>query len=306
MGRNWDIAKDTAKRTVSDLAGGAIAEVMLHHRDAELGDDLPKPKTPDKEYAVKTAAEHNDMPTVKSVVGAKKVPSYKDGTPYVPKTGPAILHEGERVVTKKDNTLMGIMDDVKNAIGGIKSTVDEYRNLPREYDSKMKMAIPAPKPAPTPILAPKPVDSGKRYGDRPGEKRLDSEGNEIPKYHKGVASVPKTGPAILKKGEAVIPAEKNPMNAMSAMEGITGAKAKPPKKIKSITHTKTDDGKIVHTHKHHHPEHHADETHVSNSMKEAQDHMAEQEPNMSAQPPEMPAPAPEGGATPAGSMPGAM
>ena len=50
------------------------------------------------------------------------------------------------------------------------------------------------------------------YGSRPGEKRLDSEGNEIPKYHTGVASVPETGLAVLKKGEKVVKAEDNPDN----------------------------------------------------------------------------------------------
>jgi hypothetical protein len=55
-------------------------------------------------------------------------------------------------------------------------------------------------------------DSGKRYGDRPDEKRLDSEGNEIPKYHTGTASVPKTGLAVVKKGEKIIKAEDNPDN----------------------------------------------------------------------------------------------
>ncbi len=300
--------------SVAKKAVGAVKEVGKAYGDwfSESTDKSitpPEPTQPDKDFAVKKAAEHNDMPTVKSLVGVKdkgKVPSYKDGTPYVPETGPAILHKGERVVTKKDNTLMGIMDDVKNAIGGIKSTVKQYDTLPQELGSKAKTVSEyadrdKPKPAAAAAPAPK-TDSGKRYGDKPGEKRLDNEGNEVPKYHKGIASVPKTGPAILKKGEAVIPAESNPMNAAKAMEGITGKKAKPEKKIKSITHTVTDDGKIVHTHRHHHPEHHPDETHVSNNMKEAQDHMEAQGPNMSAQPPEMPAP----GADAGGAMPGGM
>jgi hypothetical protein len=50
------------------------------------------------------------------------------------------------------------------------------------------------------------------YGSRSGEKRLDSEGNEIPKYHTGVASVPKTGLAVVKKGEKIVKAEDNPDN----------------------------------------------------------------------------------------------
>jgi hypothetical protein len=50
-----------------------------------------------------------------------------------------------------------------------------------------------------------------------GEKATYKEASDIlkeglKKYHKGVSSVPETGPAILKKGEKVIPAEKNPDN----------------------------------------------------------------------------------------------
>jgi hypothetical protein len=33
----------------------------------------------------------------------ESVPKYAGGTPYVPRTGPAILHEGERVLTKEQN-----------------------------------------------------------------------------------------------------------------------------------------------------------------------------------------------------------
>lgn len=89
------------------------------------------------------------------------------------------------------------------------------------------------------------------------------------------------------------------MKAKEAMAGIVGKSKKPPKKIKEIRTRKTDDGKYVHTHLHHHPEHHADETHVSEDLKGAQQHLAEQEPNMAAQPPEMAPPEqgqPEGGA----------
>jgi hypothetical protein len=38
------------------------------------------------------------------------------------------------------------------------------------------------------------------------------EDHVLASYHTGVDSVPETGPALLKKGEAVIPAERNPMN----------------------------------------------------------------------------------------------
>lgn len=61
------VASDTIKRTASDLAGGAIGEMMLEHKDKEIGS--PRIPTPDKDYAVKTAADHNDMGTVKSLMG---------------------------------------------------------------------------------------------------------------------------------------------------------------------------------------------------------------------------------------------
>lgn len=89
------------------------------------------------------------------------------------------------------------------------------------------------------------------------------------------------------------------MKASEAMEKIVGKK-KPAKKIKEIHTRKSDDGKFVHTHLHHYPEHHADETHVSESLKAAQQHLADQEPNMSAQPPEMAA---EGGEGAGAQMP---
>jgi hypothetical protein len=46
---------------------------------------------------------------------------YKDGTDYVPKTGPAVLHKGEKVVTKKDNDKLrakGIYGDLSDHLGG--------------------------------------------------------------------------------------------------------------------------------------------------------------------------------------------
>ncbi len=186
--------------------------------------------------------------------------------------------------------MSGVMDAIRNIKDSISSTAKEYSDLGKEYAGKANQMKTGPT-IPTPAAAPaaiKPAGKTARYGDRPGEKRLDAEGNELPKYHKGTSYVPKTGPAMLEKGEAVIPKEKN-MDATAAMEGITG-KAKPPKKIHKIITHKTDDGKMIHTHQHHHPMHHPDETHVSNDIGEAQDHMAAMEPQMSAQAPSMPEP----------------
>jgi hypothetical protein len=121
----------------------------------------------------------------------------------------------------------------------------------------------------------------------------------VKSYKFGTNFVPKTGLALLHKGEKVTPAKENSMmNASDAMAGITGKKAVPEKKIHKITTHKSDDGKLIHTHLHHHSNHHPDETHISNNLGEAQDHLAAQEPNMSAQPPAMP----EAGAPAAGAM----
>lgn len=61
---------------------------------------------------------------------------------------------------------------------------------------------------------------------------------------------------------------------------------KPAKKIHKIETKMSHDGKMIHTHMHHFPEHHADETHVSNNMDEMQKHMSDNMPNMTANPPD--------------------
>jgi hypothetical protein len=60
-------------------------------------------------------------------------------------------------------------------------------------------------------------------------------------------------------------------SAADAMGKIAPA-AKPKKEIKHIITRKTHDGKIVHTHVHHHPEHHGDEDHVSMNNAEVGGH----------------------------------
>lgn len=74
-------------------------------------------------------------------------------------------------------------------------------------------------PAPAPVKSPADkINAGAKYGDKPGEKRLDTSDwtkplkGQASVYHEGVKVVPKTGPAILEKGEKVIKKEDNPDN----------------------------------------------------------------------------------------------
>ena len=103
------------------------------------------------------------------------------------------------------------------------------------------------------------------------------------KYHKGTDYVPETGPAVLKKGEAVLNTAdagkfreaKNKMakdwsgNAKDGLAGKTGEN--PPKVISHIIHHKTVDGK--HHFEHHHNPPHPVEHHVKNNDDEMLEHM---------------------------------
>jgi hypothetical protein len=98
----------------------------------------------------------------------------------------------------------------------------------------------------------------------------------MPVFHKGTSFVEKTGPAILERGEKVIPKEKN-MDSLNAIQGVLGGHniPKTPKKIKEMIHTKSHNGRHIVTHTHHHPhgskEH--DEIHSLNDMNELHQHM---------------------------------
>lgn len=132
----------------------------------------------------------------------------------------------------------------------------------------------------------------------------------VPSYHEGISFVPKTGLAQLEKGEKVVPAKENKMASANPFEKITAGDKeapKPPKHIREIVTRKTHDGKMIHTHKHWHPEHHPDEEHVSTSMADvhnhAEDHMGT--PNMGEESPAGGGPAPLTAAAPAMPAPAA-
>ena len=112
---------------------------------------------------------------------------------------------------------MALLDDAKAVsaplTGEAQAIKDKTENV-REYENSMKPAGPTTPAAASTATVDKVNPKGK-YGTGKGEVRIPEAANwakGLPKYHKGVASVPKTGPAILKKGEKVIPAELNADN----------------------------------------------------------------------------------------------
>ncbi len=132
-------------------------------------------------------------------------------------------------------------------------------------------------------------DSFKKAAQTPAPK---STPTTAPKYHKGTDFVPKTGPAILKKGEAVLnvkDAEKHreakgmaEHKNYDVSDELGGKKEEKPKKeIDHIKTKKAKTGGYVHTHVHTRPEHHPDETHVSATQDDMANHMMQSlgEPN---------------------------
>jgi hypothetical protein len=182
-----------------------------------------------------------------------------------------------------DNPIVkGLVDKAKNTAAAVKTGNQETEGLGNELAAKSDMIKAARgetnEPAPKAPVKREPSTWEKvhpmPYGSRPGEKRIDVTDALKPlgSYKKGTPYVPKTGVYKLHEGEAVVPKEKNTMNAADAMAGITG-KAKPPKEIKEMVHTKTHNNKHIVTHRHHHPEHHPDETHAFDNMSDVHSHM---------------------------------
>ena len=96
---------------------------------------------------------------------------------------------------------------------GLKNRIQQSAAIAAMRDNEEH---PPSTPTPSPYAS-TPLDKVAHQRPAPkGEKDMYKQAVEwssgLKKYHKGVASVPETGPAILKKGEKVVPAEKNPDN----------------------------------------------------------------------------------------------
>jgi hypothetical protein len=173
----------------------------------------------------------------------------------------------------------GVLDKVMGAWGSVGSKIATAPNSEAEGIKARQEQVkswndlqggkPEPPKAEAPMNNADKIHPNSKYGDRPGEKRID-----VSSYAKGTTKVPKTGLAVVHKGEAIIPAKENPMNkgGMDAVMGLAKDKA-PKKEIKEMVHSKSHNGKHIVVHRHHSPAHHPDETHVMNSMDELHSHL---------------------------------
>lgn len=170
--------------------------------------------------------------------------------------------------------------------------------------------VPAAPAKPTPPMKVDKIKTGP-YGTKGKETRIDVSDmvkklpTQLPSYKHGTDSVPETGPAVLHKGEAVIPAKDNPM--ANIYSKITEGDKQPKKSLKEIRVRKAKDGSHIIEHHHHHPAHKMEE-HTAKDGAALQAHMDEHVPTMEAQQPEMP-PAEAAGAMPpsgAGAPPAGM
>jgi hypothetical protein len=216
------------------------------------------------------------------------------------------------LISSKDNNMPTPPkpeQDIMNEGPGLKDRA-------RETSAVLNTVAPSMPAAPAPTTKGTAVDKVNpkgKYGTGKDEKRIPEAADwakplgSVPSYKDGTDFVPKTGPAILHKGEKVTPAKDNPMK--NVYDKITEGDAKPPKKLKSIHTRKAADGSYIHEHHHHFPEHHKMEEHTSPDDKSMLAHLTEHAPTMGAEAPAMPA-GPQGadqamaGATGAPPQPG--
>jgi hypothetical protein len=214
-----------------------------------------------------------------------KIPSYEKGTDFVPETGPAYLHKGEKVVSKEKN-----MDDKISKVASALGSAGKKLGVAADDSSAAGISaknanIEEYKSIQTPASEPKPVQARRpsswekvgqgEYGSRKGEKRIDVTGmtKPLPSYKDGVDAVPEDGPAMLHKGEKIVPKKDNPdapkaeKRVDSAMGGKKktsklGAKKGSKKTVHHVTVHKSATGGVVLQHEyedgktdtHYHPD----------------------------------------------------
>ena len=213
-----------------------------------------------------------------------------------------------------------VVGEVKSRVNAVKDAVkagnQETTGLGHELAERAKMqraALGSPAPPDKPAAAAaagEKMNSGARYGDRPGEKRIDVKDMVkplgVPVYDKG-GKVKKANlkdgkhqVAILKEGERVLTEKQNKKyekkgeKVMATPYDMVSAPKKAPKVVHHHEYSKTHNGKHVVTHKHHDPSH-KDETHMFDKFSDAAEHMNANPPQPE---PEAPAAAPAAGGAP--------
>ena len=147
---------------------------------------------------------------------------------------------------------------------GIKAKKDNVD----QYMKAVGQQTPEAPPAPSVSSNADKLHPTSKFGDRPGEKRLDIEHMS---FKDGTTHVPKTGMALVHKGEAVVPAGENPMNKSWGDAVKTGKK--PKKELSHMVVIPHKNGSHTVVHHHMAPEHHGPETHGISNMDDLHAHM---------------------------------
>src|SRR5437660_7182256 len=108
---------DPVKKAATEAGGelhraysqGLSPCTMEDVRDSSFHIAQPAPQTlanpANLTHAQQLAAEYDDTGTIVSTTGVRpRVPSYQQGTDYVPETGLAVVHEGEKIVPRQANS----------------------------------------------------------------------------------------------------------------------------------------------------------------------------------------------------------
>lgn len=175
---------------------------------------------------------------------------------------------------------MGVLDKLVDAAqksSPVAPTSGEAAGIKAKKDNvnEYMKAVGDPKPeapaAPAPQSNADKLHPTSKFGDRPGEKRLDVEHMS---FKKGTTSVPKTGMALVHEGEAVVPEEENPMSQKTWADAVKSGK-KPKKELAHMVVTPHKNGSHTVMHHHTHPDHHPAEPHGVTNMQDLHDHMEE-------------------------------
>jgi hypothetical protein len=173
----------------------------------------------------------------------------------------------------------GALDSIKDQVSNVERNLSDTFHVPDISKALDTVSDTAEKAVNTGKNL---VDKAKAYVNKTAPPPAHT-----PSYKDGTDYVPKTGPAKLHKGEAVLNKEDakehrkekgNDMSKESVMKEATSSMAgkkeeKPKKEVESIHTRHAKNGGYIHTHHHTHPEHHPDEEHISKDQDAMADHM---------------------------------